>query len=108
MTGKEFTDFLTRLKAYFPNMPMNAAVMTAWKEALEDIPLTDAVDRLKLYANDNKYTPSVADIRGAKKKVNAFGDIAQRKLGESYDLSRICELDIQCLQKHGLAKGAKI
>ncbi len=108
MEGKEFSQFITRMKAYFPNMLMNTEVMAVWREALEDVPLDDAVNRLKAYANENKYPPSVADIRGAKKKVNAFGDIAQRKPGESYDLSRICELDIQCLQKHGLAKGARI
>ena len=41
-------------------------------------------------------------------KKGSFGDIAQRKIGESYDLSRICDLDIQCLRKHGLGKGAKV
>lgn len=107
MEGKEFSQFITRMKAYFPNMLMNTEVMAVWREALEDVSLDDAVNRLKAYANENKYPPSVADIREAKKKVNAFGDIAQRKSGKSYDLSRICELDIQCLQKHGLGKGAK-
>ena len=42
--------------------------------------------------------------QNAPVKKNDFTDIAQRDYskGESYDLSRICDLDIQCLRKHGL------
>ena len=46
--------------------------------------------------------------QNAQVKKNEFTDIAQRDYANnvSIDLSRICDLDIQCLRKHGLGKSS--
>ena len=100
MDKKEFSKLASTIRAYYPNTFRDGETMSLWYEQLKDVPYVTANDNLKHHVSTSKYAPTVAEIKGGYGK-NTFSDIAQRKIGESYDLSRICELDIQCLRKHG-------
>lgn len=103
MDKKEFTRLASIIRAYYPNALRDGESLNLWYEQLQDVPFAEAESNLKKHVSTSKFVPTIAEIRGGYKR-NDFTDIAQRDYskGESYDLSRICDLDIQCLREHGL------
>lgn len=65
MTFKEFGIIADAIKTYYPrdNVLPTERAMTLWYDGLKDLPYSIANVALKKYAETNKFSPTIADIR---------------------------------------------
>ena len=65
MDKKEFSIWASALRTYFPryNMLPNAEAMDLWFHELKDMPYEVAASALRKWTNQEKWPPSIAEIR---------------------------------------------
>lgn len=65
MDKAEFAVFASGLRTYYPryNMLPNAEAAELWYQELKDIPYNIAVSALRKWVNQEKWPPSIAEIR---------------------------------------------
>lgn len=106
MTGKEFATWAMALKTYYPreNLLPNEAAMELWFQELQDLPYQVAEASLRKWVQTNKWSPSIAEIRGLAascvrpeipdwgeaweqtlKAIRKFGSYRQKEALESLD-----------------------
>lgn len=66
MDKREFATFAAALKTYYPkeNLLPNSQAMELWFRQLQDIPYIVAETALNKWVATNKWSPSIAEIRG--------------------------------------------
>ncbi len=76
MNNEEFSIFAMAMKTYYPREQIlpNKQAMALWQEQLSDIPYKVAEVALKKWVATNKWSPSIAEIRGTAAAVQV-GDI---------------------------------
>lgn len=84
MTMQESISFLDLIKAYYPASYRNytpqeaKAVVVAWQDAFDSLPIELMVAALKIHKNRAKFAPTVAEIREAVAEMhNAAGEFLQ-------------------------------
>ena len=65
MTEKEFALFVSYLRTYYPreNILPNKQAMAMWYEELKDIPYSLAMMALREHVHNEKWSPSIAELR---------------------------------------------
>lgn len=65
MTQKEFAQFAMAMRTYYPKEKLlpNTEAMELWYEMLKDIPYDVAKATLNKWITENKWSPTIADIR---------------------------------------------
>lgn len=65
MDKQQFAIFSAALRAYYPKESIlpNDKVMELWYFQLKDIPYQAAQDMLNKWVKENKWSPTIADIR---------------------------------------------
>ena len=71
MNRKQFATFAMALKTYFPreNLMPNEQAMELWFNHLKNIPYEVAELALQRWVNQNKWSPSIAEIRAEAKHI---------------------------------------
>lgn len=84
MTKKEFATFAMALKTYYPreNILPNEQSMALWYDHLKSIPYEVAEIALRQWVNHNKWSPSIAEIRGQSKSV--YFQMMEGKTGREF------------------------
>lgn len=73
MNSKQFSDWADALKTYYPREHLfpNDQSMSLWYQMLKDLDYNDAVKALQRWVATERWSPSIADIRGM---VNQMSD----------------------------------
>lgn len=95
MNKKEFKQLYENMKALFPkdDMTLENDAAALWYDCLKDIDFRRANEGLRLYAQESKWIPSIAEIRKYANKVpkytqeeiHKFIEEAERKEREKLD-----------------------
>lgn len=75
MNKDEFATWAMLLKGFYPkeNILPNKVAMDQWYSLLQDIPFEVAKASLDKWAANNKWSPSIAEIRGLAKETDVIG-----------------------------------
>ena len=100
MNKEEFATFTMALKTYYPkeNILPNNQAMELWFEQLQDIPYQVASLGLKKWVATNKWSPTIADIRGM------FSEMAE---GETSDWGEAWEKVLYAIRRYGMYQSDK-
>lgn len=68
MSREEFAVFAAALQTYYPraNILPNKQALELWYRQLQDIDYRDAEKTLNKWVSEERFPPSIADIRGGK------------------------------------------
>ena len=74
MTKKEFKTLYDNMKALFPkdDMVLSNEALKLWYDCLKDLDFRRANEGLLLYAQENHWIPSIADIRKYASKIPKY------------------------------------
>ena len=72
MTDKEFVQLTMAIKGFYPSVTTfnDTYVMEMWYDSLKDLDFNMAINAIKLYAQTNKFPPTIADIRECSTKIS--------------------------------------
>lgn len=84
MTKKEFAIIASAIRTYYPkeNILPNKQAVEIWHKQLEDIPYDLASNILSKWVANNKWSPTIADIREQAAKA-IYGDV--KSWGEAWE-----------------------
>ena len=100
MTRKEFSTFVSAMKTYYPreNLLPNQQAMELWYQELADIPYNVASAALRSYVQQNKFSPTISEIR------SMAGEVKQ---GDMPDWSEGWEQVMRSIRRYGMYNEAK-
>lgn len=81
MTSEEFGKIVKAMRTYYPNQNTipNEQAFLLWYEQLADIELQDAVEALKRWVAENKWPPTIADLRQGSHTTQYVNAIEKRR-----------------------------